>query len=375
MSIYINYGNDPAGMAEELMRRADVASLLRPGLRVTIKPNLVVARPASGGATTHPEIVEGAVRYLRACGVDDITIAEGSWVGADTARAFEACGYAALAKKYGVTLVDTKHDKAVSVKNPYLEGMKICESAVSADFIINVPVLKGHCQTGMTCCLKNMKGLIPDSEKRRYHSAGLDRPIAALATVVKPQLHIVDSICGDLDFEEGGNPVVSNRILLGFDAVLLDSYCAPLIGYRPDDIGHLRLAKEFGAGSYAGPSTQVIEMNADKKPTAGRTRSGANKEHSAGAGARRYAGMIDEDGACSACYAALVYALSHTGGAAAKRLSQSGGAGKIKVGQGFAGKTLKGLGSGNCTSGCEAYVKGCPPSALDIMEFLNGVRH
>ena len=393
MGIYINYGTKPAEMAEEIMREADVASRLKPDARVTIKPNLVVAREAAGGATTHPEIVEGVIRYLRANGVRDIAIAEGSSVGEDTERAFERCGYAALAKKYGVKLVNTKRDRAVEGTGKYAVGMKICESAAYAGFLINMPVLKGHCQTGLTCCLKNMKGLIPDSEKRRYHSMGLSKPIAALSSMIKPDLHIIDGICGDLDFEEGGNPVVSNRILLGFDPVLLDSYCATLIGYHPDDIGYLRLAKEYGLGAYAGPDTPIVELNAGSKPRAGQNH---------GAGARKYAPLIDEDGACSACYAALIYALRQTGGkippaagkapstagkapsTAGKATSVSGSAssadgstpsaadgGKIKIGQGFKGKTLAGIGVGNCTSGCGKYARGCPPTALDIVNFLS----
>ena len=363
MSIYINYGINPAAMTEELLQRADVASRIKPVFRVMIKPNLVVARPADGGATTHPEIIEGIIRYLHKNGIGDITIAEGSWVGANTSHAFDVCGYTTLAKKYEVKLVDTKRDKAISLKNDYFNGMKICESVINTDYLINVPVLKGHCQTSLTCCIKNLKGLIPDSEKRRYHSAGLTKPIAALGAAIKPQLHIIDSICGDLDFEEGGNPVTANRIILGFDPVLLDSYCASLIGYHPDEIGYIRLAKDYGAGNYAGNETEIVELNAAAKPR-------ENRIHSAGA--RGFAGMIDEDGACSACYAALVYALRQTKYSASPSKTKNA-AGKIKIGQGYRGKTLKGLGSGNCTAGCEAYVKGCPPTALEIAEFLNNI--
>ena len=371
MGIFINYGTDPAAMTQELMRSADVASLLGDVRRVTIKPNLVVARPAAGGATTHPEIVEGIILYLNEHGISDIAIAEGSWVGADTMRAFEVCGYTALAKKYGVRLIDTKRDKAILVKSDYCDDLKICESAIDTDFLINVPVLKGHCQTGLTCCLKNLKGVIPDSEKRRYHSAGLMEPIAALGGAIKPQLHIIDSICGDLDFEEGGNPVEANRILLGFDGVLLDSYCASLIGYHADDIGYLRLARERATRANATWSAhdagllEIIEFNSKNKPIMQR------KRFDSGA----YASMIEADGACSACYAALVYALRQTGnpGKLRKKTGASLEGSKIKIGQGFRGKKLAGVGSGDCVSGCKAYVRGCPPSALDIVEFLTTI--
>lgn len=81
--------------------------------------------------------------------------------------------------------------------------LKVCDTALQAEFVINMPVLKGHCQTKITCALKNNKGVIPNSEKRRYHTMGLHKPIAHLNTVVRNDFILVDNICGDLDFEEG----------------------------------------------------------------------------------------------------------------------------------------------------------------------------
>lgn len=352
--IYMNYGDHPGQMTMELLRQAKIADRIRRSDKVCLKPNLVVSRPAEDGATTHPEIVEGVICYLRQNGIENIVIAEGSWVGESTCRAFERCGYTAFCKKYGVELVDTKSDKAVRRKAVGME-LEVCKRVVEADYLINIPVLKGHCQTDMTCCLKNLKGCIPDSEKRRYHTMGLHKPIAALNAVLRPSLHIVDSICGDLNFEEGGNPVDSNRILLGFDAVQMDSYCAGLLGYRPEEIGYLRYAKEYGVGVFFDNATDIVELNADNKPATSLLRSGA---------ARRLAARIQEESACSACYAALLYALERTGGYAGE---------KLRIGQGFRGKTCTGLGVGNCASGCERYVQGCPPKAVDIVEFLRSL--
>ena len=107
--------------------------------------------------------------------------------------------------------------------------MEICQRALDTDYLINLPVLKGHCQTTITCALKNCKGCLPDSEKRRFHALGLHKPIAALAAVLKPALTIVDSICGDLNFEEGGTPVQTNRMLLGEEIVQLDAFGCKLM--------------------------------------------------------------------------------------------------------------------------------------------------
>lgn len=351
-NIFINYGTNLKEITYEIMETAKIANQLKPNMKVGIKPNLVVARPADGGATTHPEIIEGIIRYLQDAGINHITILEGSWVGDSTSRAFKNCGYTRLAEKYGVRLIDTKKDKGITKEINGL-SLKVCESALSVDYLINVPVLKGHCQTNMTCCLKNLKGCIPDSEKRRFHSMGLHKPIAALNAILRPDLHIVDSVCGDLSFEEGGNPIVANRIMLGFDPVLLDSYGAEFLGYQPDDIVHLRIAKEYGVGNYVDENTKIEELNDGNRPIV------AKNDNST---VRRLRNYIEEDSACSACYASLIYALDKTGGIKGE---------KIKIGQGFQGKSVKGIGVGKCTSGCKEYVKGCPPKASDIIEFIN----
>ena len=351
--ITIIYGMDAKEMTAALLRDIAFEKRLDSGMNVVIKPNLVVAKPASEGATTHPEIVEGIILFLKDYGMKSPVIAEGSWLGETTDRAFERCGYTALAKKYGLKLLDTKKDKVIK-RNTHGLTLGVCEIVANADFLINVPVLKGHCQTTLTCCLKNMKGCIPDSEKRRYHDIGLHEPIAALNTILKPGLHVIDSICGDPTFEEGGKPVVSNRILAGTDPVLLDSYGAALLGYNPASIGYLRYAAEYGLGKLFDTDTAIRELQTENRP----------KTNPAGQSdlVRRLAKHIDEQNACSACYAALIFALNKTG---TRHLKD-----KIKIGQGFRGKKCSGLGVGNCTAGCDRHIPGCPPTATEIIKGL-----
>ena len=354
--IDIIYGDDPREMVRELLGTANVETKISAGMTIVIKPNLVVAKTASEGATTHPEIVEGIVAFLKDHGVRDIVVAEGAWVGEGTQRAFERCGYTALAKRHGLKLVDTKKDKIVrkSIRNLSLD---ICEIIDRADFLINVPVLKGHCQTVLTCCLKNLKGCIPDGEKRRYHTLGLHGPIAALNTVIRPDLHVVDGICGDLSFEEGGTPVVSNRILLGTDPVMLDSYGAMLMGHEPNEIDYIGLSARYGVGRLFDETVSVREFRKELCP---KTRLSADGK------VRQLSKFIDENGACSACYAALICALNKTG---VRNLPY-----KIKIGQGFRGQKLSGFGVGNCCADCARHVSGCPPKASNIVRIIEESR-
>ena len=135
------------------------------------------------------------------------------------------------------------------------------------DYLIDVPVLKGHCQTLVTGALKNMKGIISDAEKRRFHSMGLHKPIAYLNRIIKADFCIVDGICGDLDFEDGGNPVKMNRMFCCKDPVLADSYIASLMGYEPREIRYIALAEELGVGSTDIDNVDIVELNRDESRT------------------------------------------------------------------------------------------------------------
>ena len=351
--IVINYGTDMVNNTEEALAASDIGSFLKSGDAVAIKPNLVVARPASGGATTHPEVVEGIIRFLKGYGAKKIKIIESAWVGDSTKRAYKNCGYEELSRKYGVPLIDLKSDSA-STRTFGEYSMEICDEALETDFLINAPVLKAHNKVGLTCCVKNLKGCVPDSEKRRFHTLGIHKPVAALNALLKTGYCVVDGVCGDLSFEEGGNPVEANRIIVGQNPLLVDSYCAELIGYCPDEIEYLSYGKEIGVGTYYSEETRIVELNAHDKP-ANETKSNRTAD--------KYRKFIEEDAACSACYSALVYALHRLGG-------NPRGPGKIHIGQGFKGKSGPGVGIGNCARGFEQCVPGCPPKAIDIVDAL-----
>lgn len=311
---------------------------------------MVVEKHPSYGATAHPEVVAGLITHLRELGACDIEIIESAWIGGDTKKAYKACGYYELSKKFGAALIDLKDDGIRKVKTGgYV--FEICEKALETDFLINVPVLKAHCQTNLTCCLKNLKGCISDREKRRFHAMGLHRPIAYLNTAIKTGFCLVDGICGNLTFEEGGTPVVRNMILAGEDPVLTDSYCAGILGYEISDIEYIGLSAELGTGRIYDGSAVIKELNADKKPMFSSADSGI---------VRRLSAYVSEDRACSACYSALISALYRSGAKPRE---------KINIGQGFKGQ--KGaFGCGNCTAGHDVYIRGCPPKAVDIVKEL-----
>ncbi len=352
--IYIKCGTNYKEMTKELLSVCGLSHQIKDRKsRIAIKPNLVSPSEASFGATTHPEIVEGIIEYLKEEGFERIVMMEGSWVGDRTADAYELCGYRELSQRFQVPFIDTQKEKSFSRD---CGGMKLelCACVKDIDFLINVPVLKGHCQTKITCALKNLKGLIPNKEKRRFHSMGLHRPIAHLAAGIRQDFIVVDNICGDLDFEDGGNPVVMNRILAGRDPVLMDAYVCHMMHYEVSQVPYVKLAQELGVGCGDIRNGDIRICGEDQGPVLPKSRKVVE-----------LADAVEEVESCSACYGYLIPALEMLREEGLlERLDE-----KICIGQGFRKKTGK-LGIGHCTREFACHLEGCPPTENQIYTFL-----
>ena len=418
--IYKIYGTDYTEMTRRLLVRSDLASRIPAGARVGIKPNLVSPTPAEYGATTHSEVVAGIIEYLQENGITNVIMLEGSWIGDKTSDAYEYCGYRALSEKYGVPFVDTQKDSSTLTDCQGLD-IRICDVVKSVDFMINVPVMKGHGQTKITCALKNMKGLIPNTEKRHFHTMGLHKPIAHLSRGIRQDFIVVDHICGDLELEDGGNPITTNCIMTALDPVMMDSYVCHLLGFDVDEVPYIRMAEEMGSGSTdlakcritvlendisevnmqmeinpvqidadpANLETNPVLMDADtvrlETPSAQMEGKGAQKAREISFSAldrdpyesRRspsdnlldisYA--IEDADSCSACYASLAPAILRLKEEGLYEALMDKLPGRIAIGQGFAGKTGE-IGVGNCCRAFNFSIPGCPPEEEDVYQAL-----
>ena len=353
--IWMIHGSQYKEMTKELLKSAGLEQRIPDkNTRIGIKPKLVSPSEASYGATTHPEIVAGIIEYLQEHGFGQLVMMEGSWVGDQTSESAEICGYNQLSELYGVPFVDAQKEPFHSYDCAGME-LQICDCVRSVDFLINVPVLKGHCQTKITCALKNMKGLIPNKEKRHFHSMGLHKPIAHLGVGIHQDFIVVDNICGDLDFEDGGNPVTMNRIWAAADPVLCDAYVCHLLHYEKEEVPYIGMAEALGVGCGDWRKAIIRTCNAEaEKAVIPRKRKIVELKDA-----------VEEVESCSACYGYLIPALD--------RLNQKGLLNqldtKICIGQGYRSKTGV-LGIGHCTREFQHYLGGCPPTEEQIYQFL-----
>lgn len=279
--VFIVRADDPV----ELGFRAMEA--LKPKIegRVFIKSNITVPELPETGIITHPQVVEGIIKYLRNLDkVTEIAIGDGGGETPDMESYFQKCGYHDLAERYGIKLINLNADEAVILQisnGERLKEVKIAKSILDCDYLIDIPTLKTHQLAIVTLGMKNLMGcILPYNEKReaihpvfeRIHERVGDRKftqeefaeasidfatrlcdfVTALVIKDKPNLVIIDGFVGrdGTGFADKGETKNMRLVLAGENVVAVDTVGAQIMGFDPrKDIPHLKLAAERGLGS------------------------------------------------------------------------------------------------------------------------------
>lgn len=223
-----------------LKRMGGLESFVSPGARVLIKPNAGTAAGPETGTVTDPGVIEALTGLLFEAGAGQVTIAESSAVGMDTMNSFRVTWLAEVARKTGAGLVDLKRGAVIEKKVPgglVFESIRVFRQVTECDLLINVPTLKTIFSVPVSLGMKNLKGLLPDSEKRRFHHTDLNRGIADLNQAVRPHLNIIDGITGS----ELYSPKEANLLIAGTDIVALDTVGCLVMDVDPADVATLDL--------------------------------------------------------------------------------------------------------------------------------------
>ena len=221
---------------------------LHPNDRVLIKPNCVVPKPPSTGITTDARVVDGVIEALKACGITQITIAEGGNPG--TEQAFTVTGLREVADRQGIPLINLNTDDAVPVDIPTAQVLKqvpIARTVLESTCIVNIPTLKIHHMTQVTLAIKNLMGTIVGNRGAIMHPQ-IDTKLVDLASVVRPTLNLIDGLIGAEMDETHGRPVPVGVVIAGTDLVAVDTVGAAVMGVDPTTVRHVQLAAEQGLG-------------------------------------------------------------------------------------------------------------------------------
>ncbi|WP_027370077.1 DUF362 domain-containing protein [Desulfovermiculus halophilus] len=220
--------------------------------RVFIKPNIVTWTSAGfpkWGVITTSRLVRDMVVLLQEYGVTDITIGEGMVTmkpkdPALTEAAFEGLGYTELQKRYGVKLINVYQQPFEQVDLGDGFAVRYNQQAVQSDVLIDLPVLKTHAQTVVSLGIKNLKGLIDVSSRKKCHSPDAEQDlhhwVARLARPMPPMLTVIDGI---YSLERGpsfdGKARRSNLLIASTDVLAADMAGTMVLGHDPARVPHL----------------------------------------------------------------------------------------------------------------------------------------
>lgn len=242
-----------------------IARFVRPGETVLVKPNMAWDRTPEQAANTNPEVVAEVVRLCREARAARVVVADVPIH--DAARAAYRSGIGEAARQAGAELVIPPGPGFVvaALGGAVLDSWEVFAPMMGADRLINVPVVKDHALTRLTCGLKNGYGVLGGTRARLHQQIHLS--IVDLAMAFRPTLTVVDATRvmrrggptgGRLEDVEAVGAVAA-----GTDAVALDAWGAGLLHLDPAEVTHLVLAEARGLGSIRAGKASVEEIRAD----------------------------------------------------------------------------------------------------------------
>ncbi len=251
--LVVNKGGEP----EPLVRQAIAAlggieRFVPRGANVVVKPNICVAyHTYEYAATTNPWLVGALVKMAYEAGAATVKVMDSPFGGTQK-DAYEISGIKEQVEAAGGTMVNMLSYKYVQTSIPsasILKNTAVYDDILKADVLINVPIAKQHGSSRLTLGMKNLMGVIKD---RNYLHVALDRCIADLNRLIKPQLTVLDAIRiltangptgGDL------NDVLKlDTVVVSPDVVATDSYATSFFDLKPEDIGYIVEGTGMGLG-------------------------------------------------------------------------------------------------------------------------------
>ena len=258
---------DYTEVKEAIQRGIDLlggpAAYVRPGEKILLKPNWIMAQPPEKAATTHPMVFRAVAEILKSTGVY-LTYGDSPGISSPE-NAAKRTGCADIANDLGIALADFSSGKEI-VFNEALQNRKltIANGVLEADGLISLPKLKTHGFLKLTGSIKNQFGCVPGMLKGEFH-VKLPNPydfakmLVDINSFIKPRLYIMDGIIGmEGNGPMNGDPVKMGLLLLSADPVALDATVCRIIGVNPEYSHTVTLGRDAGLGAYAESEIELV---------------------------------------------------------------------------------------------------------------------
>lgn len=249
------------GKALELL--GGMERFVKPGQKVLMKPNLTGPASYEKGVTTNPFLLEALIELAWEAGASAVDVGDGTGsLHIGTYEVMKRCGVYKVAQKAGAGMRDLNSGPVCLIpviNGRILENVRINQACLEYDVIVNIPVLKTHFITEVSLGMKNLKGCIPPSEKRRFHDVGVNQAVADLNQVFKTSLTVIDgTIASEGLGPKEGKPVGFGVVLAGENVLAADMAAAAVMGFAPERIEHIKFAMEDGLGPTGMEELEVL---------------------------------------------------------------------------------------------------------------------
>ena len=238
-------GNPEALLQAALTAYGGLKKLIKSGGNVVIKANFSWYGPPEQACNNNPELLAALVKACKAAGAKRVRVVDLAIEPAN--MCLTASKIQTAVAKAGGEAVNLLSQPTVDKSYGTLDPIAVYKEALEADCLINVPILKDHSVTKMTCALKNLMGLTP--ERREMHALfkGIDRSIADLAHIIRPHLHIIDAyrVLKTNGPRGPGEIDTLRQVFLTHDPVVADAYGASILNVKPR---FLQMAADDGLG-------------------------------------------------------------------------------------------------------------------------------
>ena len=252
-----DYGQSLEEKIERAFDALQVWDKIRPGMRVVLKPNLVMSSKPEQAIITHPAFTAAVGKCVQKAG-GRVIIAEspgGPYTPAAMKAMFRATGYRDMAEACGFALyTDCKSREVTLPQAKRCRELSVVEPFLDRDYLIDLPKLKTHSMVGFSGAVKNLFGTVPGLQKPELHCRFPEREpfsemLCDLCHFLGPDLSLMDGIWA----MEGNGPTGGQRrdlhVIAGSESPwALDVAAASLVGLEPEKITMLWEGHERGYG-------------------------------------------------------------------------------------------------------------------------------
>lgn len=266
--LVVTRGSDAEQMVRKGMQAlGGMERFMKPGADVIIKPNICIGYFSyEYAATTNPWVVAALVKMCLEAGAKRVRVMDFPFGGTGE-QCYKNSGIADLVTEAGGEMEVMSDLKFVEQDIPdaiRLKRASIYQDVLTTDLLINVPIAKTHGMALLTLGLKNLMGTMLNRES--IHPS-FEQSLVDLATVVRPQLTIIDAIRTLMaNGPTGGNlddVKLQNTLIFSHDIVAADSYATRLFDKKPEYLRYVLKAAERGLGKADLAGLNIQEINLD----------------------------------------------------------------------------------------------------------------